>query len=95
MAGKILEALYLVQGNVQAVSYRAHCHNLAIKHGVSGYAKNRADGSVEILACGTGERIDAFAKSLRSTRPPGGRVDIVTEMSRKAATAPVGGFQRL
>jgi acylphosphatase len=95
MAGKFVEALFLVQGKVQGVSYREHCHNLAVKHGVAGYAKNSADGSVEILACSTPERVDAFANSLRTTRPIAARVDIVTEMSRKACTAPGQGFQRL
>ena len=95
MAGKFIEALFLVQGRVQGVSYRAHCHNLAIKHGVTGYAKNISDGSVEILAAGTPERVDAFANSLRSSKPIGSHVDIVTEMSRKQSSTPPDGFQRL
>ncbi len=95
MAGRFIEVLFIVQGRVQGVNYRSHCHNSALKHGVTGYAKNMADGSVEILACATPERVEAFAKSLRATKPLGARVDIVTEAHSRACSLPPEGFKRL
>lgn len=41
-----------VQGVVQGVFYRASTRNHARDLGVTGYARNRNDGSVEVLACG-------------------------------------------
>jgi acylphosphatase len=41
-----------VTGRVQGVFYRASCGRKAESLGVTGYARNLADGSVEVLACG-------------------------------------------
>lgn len=42
----------LVHGKVQGVWYRATVQDRAEALGVTGYARNRADGRVEVLACG-------------------------------------------
>ena len=42
----------LVSGKVQGVFYRASTAERAKALGVTGYAKNLADGRVEVLACG-------------------------------------------
>ena len=42
-----------VSGRVQGVFYRATCVRKAQALGVTGYARNLADGRVEVLACGT------------------------------------------
>ncbi len=91
----LVEAVLIVRGVVQGVNFRSHCRQLAQKHGVTGYAKNLADGSVEVLACGGEEKIGAFVQELRSARPFPARVDEVREISRKACTAPPRGFERL
>ena len=41
-----------VSGFVQGVWYRAYTRNKALELGVTGYARNLADGRVEVLACG-------------------------------------------
>lgn len=41
-----------VSGRVQGVFYRATTQQKAKELGVSGYARNREDGRVEVLACG-------------------------------------------
>jgi len=42
----------LVAGRVQGVFYRASTRQRAVESGVTGYARNLADGRVEVLACG-------------------------------------------
>jgi acylphosphatase len=49
-----------VSGRVQGVFYRATCVRKAQTLGVTGYARNLADGRVEILACGTEAVVDEF-----------------------------------
>lgn len=56
---------YRVSGRVQGVGYRYFVLRAAEALGVSGYAKNLADGSVEVLAEG-GEKVLAdFEARLR------------------------------
>lgn len=43
---------FIVSGRVQGVWYRASTRERALELGLCGYAKNRADGTVEVLAKG-------------------------------------------
>lgn len=54
----------IVKGRVQGVFYRSTTRQQAIKLGISGYVKNRHDGSVEVLACGEQDATDALCKWL-------------------------------
>jgi acylphosphatase len=54
----------LVGGRVQGVFYRATAARRAQDLGVSGYARNLADGRVEVLACGEEAAVLAFVKWL-------------------------------
>jgi len=47
-----------VSGKVQGVFFRMSCQTMAIDMQISGYAKNLADGSVEVLMCGAKENVD-------------------------------------
>lgn len=47
----------LVSGRVQGVFYRASAARVAQRLGLSGYARNLADGRVEVLACGEPEAV--------------------------------------
>ena len=47
-----------VSGKVQGVYFRASSQQQAIEYGISGYARNLADGSVEVLLCGEQSNID-------------------------------------
>ncbi len=50
----------IVTGRVQGVFYRASTRNLAKELGVSGYARNLPDGSVEVLACGDQNEVEVL-----------------------------------
>ena len=54
----------LVGGRVQGVYYRATAARRAQDLAISGYARNLADGRVEVLACGQDEAVSAFVKWL-------------------------------
>jgi acylphosphatase len=54
----------LIGGRVQGVFYRGTAARRARELGVRGYAKNLADGRVEILACGEDAAVDTFVKWL-------------------------------
>jgi len=45
-------AKFIICGRVQGVFFRASTRTEATRLGLDGYAKNLADGSVEVLACG-------------------------------------------
>ena len=47
----------IVSGRVQGVFFRANVKNKAIELGLKGYAKNLADGNVEVVAQGDEEKI--------------------------------------
>lgn len=54
----------LVGGRVQGVFYRATAARRAQDLGLSGYARNLADGRVEVLACGADAAVSAFVNWL-------------------------------
>lgn len=68
---------FCITGKVQGVFFRASTREQALRLGLRGYAKNLADGSVEVLAVGKGDAIDALEQWLRAG-PPNARVDAVT-----------------
>jgi acylphosphatase len=53
-----------VSGRVQGVYYRGTAAQRARELGVTGYAKNLADGRVEVLACGEAAAVAAFIEWL-------------------------------
>ena len=66
----------VVAGRVQGVYYRAATVQQAERLRLDGWVKNRADGSVEVVAAGAREAIAAFAAWLWQG-PPAARVDSV------------------
>lgn len=55
----------LVAGRVQGVSFRAFTRQQALARGVSGWAKNLADGRVEAMLEGRSEDLEALLRALR------------------------------
>ncbi len=67
---------YVVTGRVQGVGFRWFVEREARILGINGWVRNRADGSVEVLASGTHEQLSALHKKLREG-PRASRVDNV------------------
>lgn len=65
-----------VEGRVQGVGYRAFVERQAIRLGLSGWVRNRRDGSVEAVLQGAPAAVDAMIELCRSG-PPASRVDRV------------------
>jgi acylphosphatase len=63
-----------VHGRVQGVAFRASTRRAASALGVSGYARNCADGSVEVLAEGPPEAVERLLGFVRRG-PPAARVE--------------------
>jgi acylphosphatase len=75
----------LVSGRVQGVYFRASTAEQAVRLGVTGYARNLADGRVEVLACGEDAAVEALCEWLREG-PPAARVtQVLMEMAGCAA----------
>jgi acylphosphatase len=53
-----------VSGRVQGVGFRDFTHSAARALEVSGYAKNLADGRVEVLACGEADAVAQLIERL-------------------------------
>jgi len=75
-----------VKGRVQGVFYRASTQELADKYNLTGYARNLPDGSVEVLACGQPQAVEALCDWLWQG-PLHARVDSV-ECSEIQQSAP-------
>ncbi|RJX72848.1 acylphosphatase [Vibrio sinensis] len=67
---------FMVSGVVQGVGFRYHTCNEGLKLHLTGYAKNLANGDVEVVACGEPEQLEQLEQWLQ-TGPKTSRVDRV------------------
>lgn len=65
-----------ITGRVQGVGYRNYLQHKARQFGVTGWVRNRLDGSVEAVVQGPSEAVDAVVERARRG-PPLSRVDRV------------------
>ncbi len=79
---------FLVRGRVQGVGFRWFVEREAHVLGVSGWVRNNADGSVEVLAQGTRDQLLGLRSRLREG-PRAARVDDVEE----SEVGPVAGLR--
>jgi acylphosphatase len=59
----------IVQGRVQGVFYRDSCRAQARRLGVRGWVRNRPDGTVEVVAEGSRDRVDQLLTWCRQGPP--------------------------
>jgi acylphosphatase len=72
---QVVTAHVYVAGRVQGVGFRQFVTHWARTHGVSGWIRNRKDGtSVELVAEGDADSVNALMERVNAG-PPGSRVD--------------------
>jgi acylphosphatase len=77
MADPVVRRRVLVTGRVQGVWFRDSVRAVATEHGLSGWVRNRSDGSVEAVFEG-GEPAVIELVAYCHTGPPHARVQTVT-----------------
>jgi acylphosphatase len=75
-AESVVRLVALVRGRVQGVGFRFWTRSRALELGLSGWARNLADGHVEVVAEGSRDACHALLAVLRGPDAPG-RVDAV------------------
>ena len=68
-----------VSGRVQGVFYRATCCAKAELLGLTGYARNLADGRVEVVACGEDAAVNELVAWLWVGSPASKVTDVASE----------------
>jgi acylphosphatase len=81
----------VVSGRVQGVGFRYSTVYEAHILSLSGWVRNRYDGTVEILAEGRAEDVEALLSWCRNS-PPGSRVTSMPH-SEEPTTPPLTGFE--
>lgn len=68
----------VAHGRVQGVGYRAACADKATALGLGGWVRNRADGTVEVTASGSGSQLEALRQWMEAGPPAAqvSRVDV-------------------
>ena len=85
--------LFRITGRVQGVGYRVWFEREAAARGLSGWVRNRSDGSVEALVCGVPEAL-AEIQALARRGPPAALVQAV-ESAAAQESPPDTGFRCL
>ena len=85
--------LIRVRGLVQGVGYRYACMQLARELGLTGWVRNRADGSVEALLQGTPEQLDRMRERM-AHGIASARVDALEVTRPDPPPAPLEGFEQ-
>jgi acylphosphatase len=77
----------VVTGRVQGVGYRAFVEGEARARGLSGWVRNRHDGSVEASLGGADEAVEAMIAAMRRG-PPAARVERLDIEPEETPAAP-------
>ncbi len=77
----------VISGRVQGVWYRGWTVDEATARGLSGWVRNRRDGTVEAVFEGAPEAVDAMVEACRSG-PPAARVVDVERFAHDGPVAP-------
>lgn len=78
----------VARGDVQGVGFRAFVVRIGASLGLKGYAKNLPDGTVEIAAEGTKEKLDEFCRRIKVNQPLGISVDELEKAEIKEIKKP-------
>jgi len=81
-----------IRGRVQGVGYREAMREEALRHGVAGWVRNRADGSVEALVQGDAARVSALVDWAWRGPPAASVAQVEVQPASQEPLAP--GFER-
>jgi acylphosphatase len=79
-----------VHGRVQGVGFRWWTRRRALELGLTGYAANRPDGRVQVVAQGPPEACEKLLGLLHSEKTPGHVDNVVADWSPRGE--PISGF---
>lgn len=74
----------IISGRVQGVYFRAFTQKQAIKFDVTGFVRNRDDGSVEVIACAEEKNLALFISKCRKGPIMASVKNIITNQNRAA-----------
>ena len=80
-----------IAGRVQGVGFRWFVRERARRFRITGWVRNRPDGTVEVAGAGDRESLDAFASAIKRG-PDGARVETVRELEEVAPDSLDGDF---
>ncbi|CRZ15144.1 acylphosphatase [Mycolicibacterium neworleansense] len=89
-AGSEVRLSAWVHGHVQGVGFRWWTRSRALELGLTGFASNRPDGRVHVVAQGPREKCQRLLELLQSGRTPGSVDNVVADWTD--ADAPMAGF---
>ena len=81
----------VINGRVQGVGFRYHTNRVAQELGVTGWVRNRRDGSVEAMVSGAPDAVDKIIEWARH----GPRLAIVTGIEIEEGTGSFSNFESL
>lgn len=84
----------LIKGRVQGVGFRAWTQHQAQLHGLSGWVRNRRDGSVEAVFAGPDSLVETMLKACRQG-PAGARVEALEPVVGELRDDRLAGFRVL
>jgi acylphosphatase len=79
-----------VHGRVQGVGFRWWTRSRALELGLTGYASNRPDGRVQVVAQGARDACEQLLRLLRSGETPGHVDNVVVDWSPRGEA--ISGF---
>lgn len=77
MSQSLFSAYVVVRGRVQGVGFRYFAQSKALEEGLTGWVRNKPDGSVEGLGVGTKDDLERWIQQLRQG-PPLSRVEDIS-----------------
>jgi acylphosphatase len=78
---------FFVSGHVQGVFFRKYTKREADRLALVGWVRNRRDGRVEALACGSRDHLAQFEQFLRTKGSPNSRIDSLERLPLAADDA--------
>ena len=92
--GALESRLARVRGRVQGIGYREACVRYALAQGITGWIRNRTDGSVEVMLQGSPEQLADMCNWLHDG-VSAARVDALEVKEIQPPLPRVGHFDRL